>query len=78
MELEGLKRGLGLLHEHGCLVGDLVTDRHTQVKKHMREDHHDINHYFDVWHFAKGMQNYSISINTNVLKLRVLIYLQGL
>lgn len=54
MELEGLKRGLKFLHEEGIEVTDLVTDRHSQVKKYMRVEHPSINHWFDVWHVAKG------------------------
>ena len=34
---------------------DLVTDLHSMVKKYMRENNKDKNHYFDVWHVAKGM-----------------------
>nr|XP_034319055.1 uncharacterized protein LOC117687059 [Crassostrea gigas] len=25
------------------------------IKKYMREDHQDMNHFFDVWHVAKGI-----------------------
>ena len=53
MELEGLKRGMTFLERH-VKVKDLVTDRHSMVKKYMRENHKDKNHYFDVWHVAKG------------------------
>jgi hypothetical protein len=58
MELEGLKRSLGYLE--GVLGGSLdiatlVTDRHSMVKKYMREQHGQKNHYFDVWHLAKGI-----------------------
>jgi uncharacterized protein (DUF427 family) len=40
--------------ERNVKVKDLVTDRHSMVKKYMRENHKDKNHYFDVWHVAKG------------------------
>jgi len=38
----------------------LVTDRHVQIKKYLREEHQEIKHYFDVWHIAKG--NYNVRI----------------
>lgn len=33
----------------------IVTDRHIQINKWIRENLPDIKHYFDVWHGAKGM-----------------------
>ena len=54
MEKEGLNRALKHLQEIGLEVGVLVTDRHKQIKKWVREEHSQINHYFDVWHIAKG------------------------
>lgn len=56
MELEGLKRCLAYLTEKEVNVTDLVTDRHSQVKKYMREST-NIRHWFDVWHVAKGMHD---------------------
>jgi len=55
MELEGLKRSLHFLTVMNQLnVTHLVTDRHSSVKKYMREEQEDIIHWFDVWHVAKG------------------------
>ena len=54
MELEGLKRGMTFLERH-VKVKDLVIDRHSMVKKYMREYHKDKNQYVDVWYVAKGM-----------------------
>lgn len=54
MELEGLKRCVSFLQGEGVEIASLVTDRHSQVKKYMRENHPEINHMFDVWHVAKG------------------------
>ena len=53
MELEGLKRGLQHLENAGLHVENLVIDRHGMVKRFMREEHDDKNHFFDVWHVAK-------------------------
>ncbi|CAG2211707.1 unnamed protein product [Mytilus edulis] len=56
MELEGLKRGLSLLIDTNHIeVSTLVTDRHVMIKKFMKDNHPEINHYFDVWHIAKGI-----------------------
>lgn len=55
MELEGLQRSLSfLLEECSLQISHLVTDRHSSVKKYMREKQPDIVHWFDVWHVAKG------------------------
>lgn len=54
MELEGLQRSLHFLIEECSLqISHLVTDRHSSVKKYMREKQPDIVHWFDVWHVAK-------------------------
>ncbi|KAK3099185.1 hypothetical protein FSP39_000706 [Pinctada imbricata] len=55
MELEGLKRCMAVLETEGIDVSDLVTDRHSQVKAYMKDDQQHINHWFDVWHVAKGV-----------------------
>ena len=54
MEKEGLVRVLKFLEDHGLRVEVLVTDRHTQISKWVRENRPEIKHYFDVWHVAKG------------------------
>ena len=54
MELEGLTHSLQFMKEEGICISDLVTDRHSQVKKYMRTQQEGINHWFDVWHMAKG------------------------
>ncbi|XP_055958272.1 uncharacterized protein LOC126827962 [Patella vulgata] len=55
MEKEGLIRGLEALKGKGVQATDLTTDRHCSVRKHMRTMEPDINHWFDVWHVAKGV-----------------------
>ena len=54
MEKEGLNRVLEFLKEKDLQVGTLVTDRHQQITKWIREHHTNVKHYFDVWHVAKG------------------------
>ena len=56
MELESLKRGLEwVIDTNNMTVSDIITDRHGSVKRYIREEKPDINHWFDVWHAAKGM-----------------------
>lgn len=54
MEMEGLLRCLQKLKEEGVVISDLVTDRHPQIKAYKKKERTDINHWFDVWHVAKG------------------------
>lgn len=54
MEKEGLARCLYFLQEQGLSIDVLVTDRHRQINKWLRENHPVITHYYDVWHVAKG------------------------
>lgn len=69
MEMEGLKRGLEYLTKTVKIdVKDLITDRHVMIKKYMKEKQKDINHFFDVWHIAKG--------NHDLYKLFRSIFLQ--
>nr|XP_033933776.1 uncharacterized protein LOC117441864 [Pseudochaenichthys georgianus] len=52
MELEGLKRSLELLKERGVTLDCIVTDRHLQIQKFLRES--SITQFFDVWHIEKA------------------------
>ncbi|XP_036956076.1 uncharacterized protein LOC119020683 isoform X2 [Acanthopagrus latus] len=51
MEKEGLRRSLALLEERGINLDRIVTSRHPQIQKFLRE--RNITHYYDVWHMAK-------------------------
>lgn len=53
MEKEGLKRSLALLEARGVKLESIVTDRHPQIQKFLRET--NIMHYYDVWHMEKGI-----------------------
>lgn len=37
-------------------VDVLVTDRHKQINKWIRETHPQVKHYYDIWHVAKGFR----------------------
>ena len=52
MDKEFLHQVLEFLKEKDLKVGILVTDRHLQITKWMREQHPNVKHYFDVWHVA--------------------------
>lgn len=54
MEKEGLSRSLTNLTELGVKVQAIITDRHAQVAKWLRENYPDVEHRYDVWHIAKG------------------------
>ena len=55
MELEGLNRSLTVIKNQGVDIKTLVTDRHSGIKKYMREQEKDIDHRFDCWHMATSM-----------------------
>ena len=55
MELESLKRQLSYLEKAKIDVKKLVTDRHVQVTSYMANEKPEIEHSYDVWHFAKGI-----------------------
>ena len=57
MEKEGLQRVLNFLQKQDLEIEALVTDRRRQINKWLRENYPDIQHYYDVWHVAKGKCN---------------------
>ncbi|XP_060754019.1 uncharacterized protein LOC132864618 isoform X1 [Neoarius graeffei] len=56
VQLEGFKRLQGFLSHHGLQIGKLITDRHRQLAKHVRENLPHVLHTYDVWHIAKAVQ----------------------
>ena len=52
MEKEGLKRSLTLLGARGVTLHCIVTDRHPQIQKFLREN--NITQFYDVWQMEKG------------------------
>ena len=54
MEKAGLCRILDFIKSKGFAVEVLVTDRHKQINKYLRENHAEIKHFYDIWHVAKG------------------------
>ena len=54
MEKEGLLQSMRYLGENGLQVDTLITDRHKQINKWLREAYPSVKHCYDVWHVAKG------------------------
>lgn len=55
MEKEGFVRSVAFLQARGLSIDTVVTDRHPQIQKHIREQLPSVKHYYDVWHVAKGL-----------------------
>jgi len=55
MEKEGLRRSVEFFKLNGIPIKSIVTDRHVQIKKWIRENMVETTHMFDVWHVAKGI-----------------------
>ncbi|XP_071795886.1 uncharacterized protein [Asterias amurensis] len=58
MELKGLKRSVKWMASKNVEIDTIVTDRHLQIAKWIRENlcENGVSHYFDVWHIAKGIK----------------------
>ena len=54
MEKEGLVRSVKLLSENNVQIKNIITDRHRQIAKWIRENMPETRHNYDVWHMAKG------------------------
>ena len=59
MEHKGLVKALKFLDDNSVQVKTLVTDRHKQIAKYMREQMPSIDHRYDVWHVLKGTCSYT-------------------
>ena len=60
MEKEGLTRAVDFLLEGNFDIGTLVTDRHKQIAKWVRESLPSTDPRYDMWHLAKGSQYVTI------------------
>ncbi|KAI8485833.1 hypothetical protein Bbelb_363850, partial [Branchiostoma belcheri] len=72
MEKEGLARAIDFIRRNCTLqIGKIVTDRHIQIAKWIRENLPETCHLYDIWHIAKGVseklrrifQNFNIATN---------------
>ena len=77
MEKEGLLRSIQFLQQQDLTIDLLVTDRHRQIAKWIRESHPEITHRYDVWHVAKGMECINMCIHAcmyiNTLTTHILL-----
>ena len=55
MEHRGLVKALKFLDNKSVQIETLVTDRHKQIAKYMREHKPSVDHRYDVWHVSKGI-----------------------
>ncbi|XP_065068881.1 uncharacterized protein LOC135694119 isoform X2 [Rhopilema esculentum] len=56
MEYEGFKRCMEFLLSLPTGISTFVSDRHSSVIRHMKEDLPNIKHYFDLWHLKKKVR----------------------
>ena len=54
LEPEGLTRGIKFLESQALVKNTVVSDRHVQIRKWVKENLPHTQHYFDIWHVAKG------------------------
>ena len=56
MEKIAFVKVLKRLKNENIKIEMLTTDRHSQIKKHMREQEKNIDHQFGVWYFCKNIK----------------------
>ena len=56
MEKVGFIKGIKFLRTNGVTVDQITKDRHSQIRKYMRENEKDTIHQFDIWHFCKSIK----------------------
>ena len=56
MEKVGFTKALKEVKQKEICINQLVTDRHTGIRKYMTEEESKITHQFNVWHFAKNIK----------------------
>ena len=56
MEKVGFTKTLKDLQQKRICINQLTTDRHTGIRKYMREEESKKTYQFDVWHFAKNIK----------------------
>ncbi|XP_052767644.1 uncharacterized protein LOC128208215 isoform X2 [Mya arenaria] len=63
MELEGLKRATDSLRRCGLSLAEIITDRHLQIQKWIRENLPGTAHSFDVWHIGKAVKKKLLALS---------------
>ena len=55
LEPEGLTHGIKFLESQALVINTFVSDCHMQIRKWVKENLPHTQHYFDIWHVAKGI-----------------------
>jgi ribonuclease HI len=55
MEVAGITQGLQYLQNQGLVINRLTTDRAKAIITLMKQKFPNIQHFFDMWHFTKGV-----------------------
>ena len=56
MEKEGFKKVMTKVKSKGITPKQMTTDRHTGIRKEIREHENEMIHQFDIWHFVKSLK----------------------
>lgn len=56
MEKGGFIRSITNIESKGLKIETVVSDRHLQIQKHVRENMPNTTHNYDVWHVAKSFK----------------------
>ena len=56
MEKKGLEILLDKLANRNLKISTLTTDRHVQIRSFLKNEHPEIKHQFDIWHFGKSIK----------------------
>uniref|UniRef100_H2XTE1 MULE transposase domain-containing protein n=1 Tax=Ciona intestinalis TaxID=7719 RepID=H2XTE1_CIOIN len=70
MEKQGFIRCLEDLQQYDLRPHTVITDRHLQIAKYIREEQNDIVHHYDVWHLAKGLERKLLPLSNKHPELR--------
>ncbi|KAI8517957.1 hypothetical protein Bbelb_039740 [Branchiostoma belcheri] len=72
MEKEGLARAIDFIRRNCTLqIGKIVTDRHLQIAKWIRENLPETCHLYDIWHIAKDTKA-SVKLSAIITKKSLL------
>ena len=55
LEPEGLTCGIKFLESQALVINTFMSDCHVQIRKWVKENMPHTQHYFDIWHVAKGI-----------------------
>ena len=54
MEYEGFKTSMAVMMDQDSGVSTFVSDRHSTIIKHMKDNLSSVTHFFDLWHLKKS------------------------